>query len=298
MKMWMIIFAAALIVVGLIMVVAVLGVNQWDWNCLSTREFETNSHNITQPFYDISVNTDTADITFLPSEDDTCRVVCYEAEKQKHSVRVQNGTLLIDIEDNRAWYDYIGISIDSTKISVYLPETVYGSLSVKGSAGGIKITDSFSFCHMDLSMSTGKILLEHFSAQSIDAKVSTGEVTIRSVACDETLSLRVTTGDTVLKEVSCHSLISDGSTGDITLSKVIAFDRFKIERTTGDVYLQSSDASEIAITTTTGDVKGTLQTQKIFYAQTSTGRVEVPHCLTGGRCEIKTTTGNISITVE
>jgi hypothetical protein len=30
MKMWMIIFAAALIVVGLIMVVAVLGVNQWD----------------------------------------------------------------------------------------------------------------------------------------------------------------------------------------------------------------------------------------------------------------------------
>jgi DUF4097 and DUF4098 domain-containing protein YvlB len=68
-----------------------------------------------------------------------------------------------------------------------------------------------------------------------------------------------------------------------------------IERSTGDVKLDSVDAAEIYIDTDTGDVKGTLLSEKIIFATTDTGDVDVPRCTVGGRCEIKTDTGNIEI---
>jgi hypothetical protein len=44
-------------------------------------------------------------------------------------------------------------------------------------------------------------------------------------------------------------------------------------------------------------VKGSLLTDKIFFAKSETGRVIVPESMTGGRCEIKSDTGDIKITV-
>jgi hypothetical protein len=42
---------------------------------------------------------------------------------------------------------------------------------------------------------------------------------------------------------------------------------------------------------------GNFLTEKQFAAKSSTGDVEVPESVTGGRCELTTATGNISITI-
>ena len=42
---------------------------------------------------------------------------------------------------------------------------------------------------------------------------------------------------------------------------------------------------------------GSLLTGKVFATETATGSVEIPHTAEGGRCEIKTATGNIRITI-
>ena len=49
---------------------------------------------------------------------------------------------------------------------------------------------------------------------------------------------------------------------------------------------------------TTGDVTGTLLTEKTFSTDTSTGDVSVPNPSSGGKCEIKTSTGDITISIS
>jgi len=41
-----------------------------------------------------------------------------------------------------------------------------------------------------------------------------------------------------------------------------------------------------------------LLTDKVFITKTDTGSINVPDSITGGRCEIKTDTGDIKITVK
>ena len=82
------------------------------------------------------------------------------------------------------------------------------------------------------------------------------------------------------------------------MTNVIANERFSIERSTGDVRFEACDAAELTVTTDTGDVRGTLRSDKIFFAKTDTGHVEVPQSMTGGKCEITTDTGDIRIEIK
>ena len=50
--------------------------------------------------------------------------------------------------------------------------------------------------------------------------------------------------------------------------------------------------------TDTGDVTGSLLSDKIFFAESDVGSVDVPKTTTGGVCEIRTDTGKIAITID
>ena len=61
---------------------------------------------------------------------------------------------------------------------------------------------------------------------------------------------------------------------------------------------ENSDAAQISVKTSTGDVTGTLLSEKVFITETSTGTIRVPKTITGGKCEITTSTGNIKIDIK
>ena len=282
----------------------------------SLSNYETNIHKINEEFDNISIKTDTADIAFVLSNDGMCRVACYEEAKISHSVEVQNGTLTVNVVNNKKWYDYIGVNIDSPKITVYLPESEYSSLIIEESTGDIEISKDFGFNNIDISLSTGDIkyyasaaeaikiatstgdvFAESISAGSLDITVSTGKVTVSSVTCEGDITVGVSTGDVYLTDIVCKNLISTGSTGDISINNVISTGKITIERSTGDVMLDRSNATELFITTTTGKVEGSLLTDKVFIAKNNTGRIDVPSSITGGKCEITTRTGDIRISI-
>ena len=48
----------------------------------------------------------------------------------------------------------------------------------------------------------------------------------------------------------------------------------------------------------TVDVTGTLLSEKVFIAQSGTGRIDVPETTTDGKCKITTDTGRISLSIE
>ena len=109
---------------------------------------------------------------------------------------------------------------------------------------------------------------------------------------------RVSTGRVKLVGLACGNLSTDGSTGDVTLKDTVASGAFRIERSTGDVKFDNADAGEINVKTSTGDVTGTLRSEKIFFAESDTGKISVPKSITGGKCEITTETGDIDIEIK
>lgn len=315
-KIWLVI-AASLVFVGLIMFAAVMSEYKWDFSKLSTGKYETNTYEISEEFSNLSMNTDTADIIFALSDDGKCRVECYEEEKAKHSVAVQENTLVIKMIDEKSWYDYIGINFGSPKITVYLPKAEYTSLFINGSTGDIEIPKNFKFEGVDISLSTGdvnffasaskliiiktstgNICVENTSAGTLDLSASTGRITVSNVICGGDANINVSTGRTNLNNIECKNITSCGDTGDISLNNVIAAEKFSIKRSTGDVRFDGSDAAEILVETDTGDVTGTFLSEKTFFVETDTGTVDVPESITGGRCEITTNTGDIELDIQ
>ena len=141
-KIWLGV-AAALVVLGMVMFTVVMSTIKWDFMKLGTVKYETNEHSVNDSFNNISIESDTADIIFLPSENGLCKVICHEDSKARHHVTVSNDTLNINIVNEKNWYDYIGISFGKQNITVYLPEKVYALLAVETDTGDIMISKEY-----------------------------------------------------------------------------------------------------------------------------------------------------------
>ena len=108
-KRWLII-AICLVLFGSILFVGALTAAKGDFVKLSSKNYVTNSHIISEGFDSLSIQADTADILLIPSTDGRCVVECYEEEKVRHDVSVEDGTLTLRVNDRRMWYDHIGVS--------------------------------------------------------------------------------------------------------------------------------------------------------------------------------------------
>ena len=221
-----------------------------------TVKLETNEYEIEETFKDIKIFTDTADIDFVLSENLNTLIICEEHKNIKHTVNIKENTLLIEVDDNRKWYEHIGIS--TSKITVYLPKSEYGELIMESD--------------------TGNIHIENINANKLNLSTSTGNLKIVNT--------------------ECKNLFSETDTGNILLENVIASEKFKIETDTGNVKFKDSDASDIFTKTDTGNVTGNLLTDKVIFAESDTGNIDVPKVMTDEKCEIITDTGDIKITID
>ena len=271
-----ILIGAALIVVGIILFAGAMSALDWEFSALTTGRYETSEWIVAETFRDVRIVTDVADVRILPAADGVARVELYEEASAKHRVSVEGGVLTIEVDDQRAWYQHIGIGFDSPRLCVYLPQQVMGALTIE--------------------TSTGDAWLSQVEATEVSVCVSTGDVRLEHGTVTE-ISVRVSTGDVAVSDTSCEKLLSEGSTGDLSMTDVTVRGRLAIERSTGDVKLTRCDAAAIKIETDTGDVTGTLLTPKTFSANSGTGDVEVPRGTVGGACEITTHTGDIKIRI-
>lgn len=270
--------------------------------------------NITATFDGIEIVSDTADLTFVPSNE--CKIEYTTHKRITYSTEVENGVLKIKLEDSRHWFEKMFSLGDSSKLTVYLPAGEYSSLTIKQATGDINVPADYKFGSVNIKLSTGDtkfsasaseaieictstgdITLENVSCGSLKTKVSTGKTTLTNVAVAGDAAITVSNGKSFLTNVSCTNFTSTGDTGDINMTSLIASERIDITRTTGDVYFGGCDAAEIYVETKTGDVNGTFLTDKIFQAHTSSGKINVPECWEGGKCKITTTTGKIEISI-
>lgn len=315
-SIWLIV-AGILILTGCGIFSGVMSILQWDFSKLSTVQYETNQHEIKEEFQDISIITHTANVVIEPSEDGKTHVICREQKKLNHAVEIKDGVLTVEIKDTRKWYECIAIfSFSPTKITLYLPRESYEKIHVQNSTGDVTIPDDFKFQSLSISShtgdvscsasvwdvmnienTTGEVRLEGLTAGSLRITTTTGDITAKNITCENSVSVEVTTGNANLSDLTCKSLSVQGDTGDANLKKVLVNGKITVKQDTGDVNFDKCDAEELWIETDTGDVSGSFMTPKIFYAQTDTGSVTVPHTTTGGKCEIHTDTGDIEMEI-
>ena len=296
MKKTKIILAVSLVVVGLIVGVVGLASVNFDFAKLSLAQSVTNTHTVEEFFTGICIDTEIYDILLAPSENSTCQVVCQEETGYYHTVAVEGRILTITAQDDRMWYEHIGMHFgDTHTITVYLPKKAYEELTVTCATGAVEIPKGFSFGYADITTSTGDITWQGSMVNN--------------------LILTASTGDIAVEETGCQNLTVKASTGDIRLANTIATQNLTAKTSTGDIRFEHFDAKSMSVHTGTGDVTGTLLSYKTFTVVTDTGKFRLPPMpdsltsssvitneagevlnsgkLNPGPCKITTTTGNV-----
>ncbi len=267
--------AVALMVAGGLIVLGAFAAVGFDVTAIGTRRYQTESITVTEEFTALSIDVSTAQVTLAPAADGVCRIEWCHEEKVAVTACVRDGVLTLCERDERRWYEHIGISFgDREAVTVYLPARAYRALSVTVDTGDVMIPQQVEFEDITVHTATGDVACEARLARAVSLTTSTGDVTVTGLQ-SERLTVSVNTGDVLLTDVVAGKL--------------------SVTTDTGDVRLQNSDGDTVCIQTATGDVSGTLRTEKVFIVDTATGDVRVPQSDRGGRCEITTSTGDVTL---
>ncbi len=303
---------------------------------LSKDPYIQNTYEFIQPVSSIQIRVSDADVTLLPTEGETCKVVCNETEARAHTVALENGVLsVIQPSLPPVWFSFGFHS--GPAVTVYLPEGAYQALSLQNASGNLDGSGDFTFQTVRLTTSSGSISFSARASQSIDAAASSGDITLESCQA-ESLTVSATSGDIELLRCQAEKLAASASSGCIsiregtvtgpasaettsgdlsvtdfssaafsaqtssgmlTLSNACFDGLATLKATSGDVLLRDADAGEFSISTSSGDVTGTLLSGKLFHAETSSGDIHLPgDDSSGGNCEISTTSGDIDLSLR
>lgn len=309
------IVAIVLIVSGIVVSLIAFFSVDFDAAKLTTPVYE-NTYTVDEEFSGISIKELDGDIRFMPAEDDICTIVCYEEENVFHTVDVVNDTLVIDKEDNRKWYEHIGFYTEETEMLVYLPKDHYEKLEVSASSGDVVLTNEFVFDDADISLSSGSVDIGtniknslkietssgnvniiNPSSENMNIKTSSGKVTIESVSVGN-IDVVTQSGDIYVKDAGSENMYLESSSGEVVMDSVVNVGDLEVVTQSGEVEMIESDAKSIYIKTSSGDVSGSLLSDKIFVCETDSGEVDVPISADGGRCEVKTSSGDIEFTIK
>lgn len=316
-KIAVIIIAVIMVVVGC--TIAFYGISSIDFNFdkLSTNDAVPKEYTAEGGFDRIYVDSILSEIKLVSSEDDSCRVMYTDTHKLIVNVSVEGGELKVVQKDERKWYEKIGIFTAKTEIVVYLPKEKYESLSVSNTVGDVSVQSGFIFGsasvdtttgdvefyasvkgRLNASTTTGDIEIYGKNVSDVYVESTTGDIELSGVTVANDIHLSATTGKVTVSNVTCRQIIAETTTGRVSLDDVVASGMMKLNTSTGSVRLDLCDASDIYIETSTGSVTGTLLSEKQFFTESGTGKVNVPPSGNGGRCEIETGTGSIRIEIN
>lgn len=287
------------LIIGIILLAVGAAIFVYGYTKNRENNFVTNTFNFddgTVSGFDIDVSTE--DLVFEVSTDGDLKVDCVEDARVPHTVTLSNGTLTIRKNDERKWYEKIlSFAFIESKVTVYLPAGDYGELKIKSSTGNITLPGELSFESANIDLSTGNLSMKSGARSSVTVESSTGKIELLSLKAGN-IKLTASTGNITLNDVEASGdITAKASTGRVTVKKTVAEGVLNVHTSTGNVILESMDAKSLKIETSTGSVKGTILTSKIFSCSTSTGKVNVPTSTEGGLCEVKTSTGSISLSI-
>ena len=292
------IIALICIAIGLVLTLIAFLVIGFDPTRLNNLQSKTVEYTVEESFNKIDINVVEADIKLLLSTDGKTRVVCSETDKIIHHVLVENGTLKIEREDLRAWYEHIGFFWSRMSVTVYLPKTEYETVRLKSVSGNIVSNTKFKFGDAIAKTISGEILLSDLTAKKLLAESTSGDLRLNRVNTEETLSLKTVSGNLSWQNGTALSLNGECTSGNIALSDCKTSYDMCLKTVSGEITLRACDAASLELKTVSGNVHATLLSEKNFITDTTSGDVRVPNGDKGGKCRISTVSGNITASIQ
>ena len=295
---------------------ALIFFNPTQWN---VEDYHTVNHTVTDPFTNIRVEGDpSSDVKLLPAEEgQQYLVVIHEQEDKPHTVRVEDGTLLITHRNEQKWYDHISLfSFSSPKITVYLPEMTYDSLYVSSDTGDVETHGALTFGNVDIHTDTGDITLRSQITGILAAKADTGKIDVWGVNSDSvTLSadtgdislynaqikgdvtVTTDTGHQTISNLQCRNLTLKCTTGGLTGESVQIDEALQFKSTSGRVSLSKIRCGSVHGKASTGDINcSDLMATGELRMETSTGDITLA-ASDAATLNIKTDTGDVKGTL-
>ncbi len=332
-----VIVALALVAAGLILSGAVLASNGFHPEKLvkEPSSLKETTYSVEEGFTALELRTGAGDVRLLPSDDGKCRVECMENEEQTHRVEVKDGVLRVVRQMSDPTGISFRL-VERDHVCVYLPERAYERLTLEAASGDVECPAEFSFgearvgtasgdvtfrsavegaltisaasgnvtvegvspASLSVSTASGSIRAADVAAGDLSLSADSGDLTLENAALSGAAKLRTTSGDQRLENVSCASLAAESTSGEKRLTDVLAAGELRCESASGDLILLRCDGDSLYLRAESGEIRGSLRTEKIFLTETASGSVKVPKSVSGGSCEVHTSSGDIRLTLE
>lgn len=272
-----ILIAVLVVAIGAGLCFAGLSTVNFKFDKLDRTEYVTNTYSL-GPVTKIDIQSDTADVELVTEGEADCKVVCFESDREKYAVDAVDGTLVIRPAGNGRSWSLFSFGFKSPKITVYLPAGRYEMLKASLATGDITADRALSFDRVEVELDTGDLSFSGVQADRITVQSHTGDLRLSGMK-PESADFSVNTGEVILTDLVCS--------GDL-----------RVKSSTGDIRLTDVDGANLYLSASTGDIEGTILTDKVFSAHSSTGKVSVPATAAGGRCEAETSTGDIRLSIS
>lgn len=214
-----------------------------DLQKLSTEQFELKTHEFKEDFENISIHAFTEEIVIQPSKDYNSYVEVNTFKNIHDDVSIENNTLTVNIKDERKWYHFIGMFMDSPRIELYLPKSEYEDLHIETSTGDVWNDSGIGFRNVMIDGSTGNVKHKGKSSGNVEINSKTGDMEIER-----------STGDIVFENSDASIITAKTSTGNIK-GTLLNDKAFKAESSTGNVNVPDSIEGEFCeLKTSTGNI--------------------------------------------
>lgn len=186
------IIAAAIIVIGVIAVFYAI----YSWEPPPQNVLEEKVVDV--QIDDIELTLENCRVEFLPSNNDTTRIVVIGNDDNfTLQTAVSGDRLVIELEDQFRLFPFNFNR--SYSLQVYVPSTGLASLSADSENGRIQAED-ITATELSLQADNGRISLKSVKSETVDAETDNGRIELTNMAAD--MTVRSSNGHIVFKDVS------------------------------------------------------------------------------------------------
>ena len=211
----------------------------------------------------------------------------------------------------------MGLFLGEIHLDVYLAQTDYDRLEVSTASGRIRIPAEFHFGEaqgksasgsidfsagvegsLTLETASGTIEVDGVDPEQLTVLSRSGRIALRNVRAKGEVAGENASGGLSLEKVSCESLSARTLSGSIVMADVVATEALSARSESGRIRLDRCDGDTLSLHSASGSITGTLRSDKVFFPESASGTIRVPHTATGGACEVTTRSGNIDLAIE
>lgn len=269
-----------------------------------------------EAFYSVDARAKAGNLEIFPTSEDELRIECTEPENTYYDIKFEGDILVIELVDNRQWHDYL-MNFDREGVKIYLPQRVYNDIKLDVSSGKITVNEGLECRNLmaetssgsvraynvkaqenvSLKAASGSIGVDTVTADNMEVLCTSGKITVSNLELTGNLDIDSSSGKIEAINVNCNSFNSQNESGGIICSDVICKDSLNADTSSGKIEVLRSDAQNLDLNTTSGSIRGTLLSEKVFVAHSTSGSVRVPDTTQGGVCKAKATSGSIKIEI-